>query len=129
MVKKMSLMFLAAVILCGTGIALAAAVKVYLTPYPATSPIEPDASGKVVLNYAKGADKTEVQVNCWGLIPEATYAVWLSPDGGTSYHQIGSFTTDEDGDGNLHARLSGDHSGHLPAAVNNADNLTVLLGQ
>ena len=126
MVRKISLMCLAAVILCGTGIALAAAVKVHLMPYNA---IEPDASGRAVLNYAKGADKTEVQVNCWGLMPDEMYTVWLSPDGGTSYHPIGSFTTDEYGEGNLHAKLPGDHSGHLPVAVNNAGNATVLLGQ
>ena len=125
--KKVGLICLVGVILCGTGIALAAAVKVELAPYPAASPIEPQASGRMVLNYAKGADKTVVQLNCWGLMPESEYTVYLSPDSGITWENIGTFTTRKNGTGNLHVALPGDRSGDLPA-VNNAANETVLLG-
>ena len=107
--------------------ALAAAVKVALVPYayPDADPTEPDASGHAVLNYAKGADKTEVQINCWDLTPGEEYTVYLN-DGG--YYDIGTFTTRKNGSGNLHVSLDGDHSASLLVAVNNAGNSTVLLG-
>ena len=41
---------------------------------------------------------------------------------------IGTFTTRKNGSGNLHVFLEGDRSGHVPVAVNNAANQTVLLG-
>ena len=69
--KKVIWMCLAAFVLCTVGIAFAAAGKVALEPFPATGPIDPDASGKVNLNYAKGKDRTEVQVNCWRTVTEA----------------------------------------------------------
>jgi len=122
--KKQVLMCLAAAVLCLAGIALAKAVKVELEPYPAAAPLEPDASGHAVLNYAKGQDKTIVQVNCWGLMPAAEYTVYLN-DG--AFYAIGTFTTRKNGSGNLHVSLDGDASGHLPVAVNNAANATVLL--
>ena len=123
--RSLMLISLAVFVLAGAGIALAAAVKVDLLPYPVANPIEPDASGRAVLNYAKGSDKTVAQVNCWGLTPESEYMVYLK-DGG--WYAIGTFTTRKNGSGNLHVFLEGDHSGHLPVAVNNAANQTVLLG-
>ena len=123
---KIGLVCVLAIVLGVTGVALAKAVKVELAPYGS---LEPDASGHAILNYAKGADKTEVQVNCWDLTPETEYTVYLSPDDGGSYYAIGTFTTDSSGEGNLHAKLAGDVSGDLPVAVNNtALNATVLLG-
>ena len=122
--KKELLICLAAVVLCVAGIALAAAVKVDLLPYPPAAPQEPDASGQAVLNYAKGADKTEIQVNCAGLTPGAEYTVYI----GTPWEVIGTFVARKNGTGNLHARPDGDQSGRLPVAVNNAANQTVLLG-
>jgi len=122
--KKALLICLAAVVLCVAGIALAAAVKVDLLPFPAADPLEPDASGKAVLNYAKGADKTEIQVNCAGLTPGAEYTVYI----GSPWEVIGTFVARKNGTGNLHARPDGDQSGRLPVAVNNAANQTVLLG-
>ena len=123
--RKLALLCLAAVIAFGTGIAMAKAVKVALSPFPAVAPIEPDASGKVILNYAKGADKTEIQINCKGLTPASDYTVYLNAGG---FYAIGTFTTDAAGDAPLHVRLPGNRSGDLPVAVNNAANLTVLLG-
>ena len=121
--RKLVSICLVALILGVTGIALAKAVKVELAPY---GTLEPDASGHAILNYAKGADKTEVQVNCWGLTPETEYTVYLND--GVDYYAIGTFTTDSSGDGHLHAKLEGDASGDLPVAVNNtALNATVLI--
>jgi len=122
--KKALLICLAAVVLCVAGIALAAAVKVELLPYPAADPLEPDAAGKAVLNYAKGADKTEIQVNCSGLTPGEEYTVYI----GSPWEVIGTFVARKNGTGNLHARPDGDQSGRLPVAVNNSANATVLLG-
>jgi hypothetical protein len=125
--RGLLLVCVGAVVLGTAGVALAAAVKVKLMPYPAANPIEPNASGRAVLNYTKGSDKTIVQVNCWGLMPNSEYTVWLSPSPG-NFHVVGSFVTDYYGEGHLHAFLPGDHSGHVPVAVNNAANMTVLLG-
>jgi len=124
--KKNVLICLAAVVLCVAGIALAAAVKVELMPYayPGAEPIEPDASGQAVLNYAKGADKTEIQVNCRGLTPGEEYTVYI----GSPWEVIGTFIARKNGSGNLHARPDGDQSGRLPVAVNKGLYTTVLLG-
>ena len=122
--KKLLVTCLATAVLCLTGIVLAKAVKVELAPYPAAAPLEPDASGHVILNYAKGTDKTIVQMNCWGLMSEAEYTVYLYNGG---FYAVGSFTTRTNGSGNLHVTLEGDASGHLPAAINNAGGATVLL--
>ena len=125
--KKSALICLVA-LLAIPGIALAAAVKVQLAPWAPNGPIEPDASGKANLNYAKGADKTIVQVNCWALMPEAEYTVYLSPDFPAEWNMIGTFTTDAEGEGHLHVFLPGDQSHPEAVAVNNAANSTVLLG-
>ena len=124
--RRILLLCLGAVVFTAAAVALAAAVKVQLMPFPPADPIEPDACGRVVLNYAKDADKTEVQVNCWGLMGCEEYTVYLKAPGG--FHPIGDFTTNKKGNGHLHAKLPGDHSAHLPVAVNNAMNQTVLLG-
>ena len=70
---KKTIMILAVVLLVG-GVASAAAVKVELEEVRNSG-----ASGQVILNYAKGADKTEIQVNCSGLIGGDTY--WITIDG------------------------------------------------
>jgi len=122
--KKALLICLAAVVLCVAGIALAKAVKVELLPYPAAAPLEPDASGQAILNYAKGEDKTEIQVNCSGLTPGAEYTVYIG--GGSTWEDIGTFIARKNGTGNLHARPDEDQSG-LSVAVNTG-GATVLLG-
>ena len=114
---------LIAFVLATAGVAFAKAVKVVLAP----TGVEPDASGRAVLNYAKGKDKTEFQVNCWGLTAETEYTVYLKPGG--TWKAIGTFTTDEYGEGHLHAKLPGNESASVPVAVNNtATNTTVLMG-
>ena len=117
MLRKTSLLVcLAAVALCAAAIALAKAVKVELRPCGS----EPDASGQAVLNYAKGANKTEIQVNCWGLTPEADYIVYVAEEA------IGTFTTGRNGSGNVHVSLDGDLSGLRPIDVGNLLGQTVL---
>lgn len=123
MKRIITLGLVAAFIAMGPGLALSKAVKMELAPYPATSPIEPGASGHAILNYAKGADGTEIQVNCWGLTPDTTYTVYLKP---AAYLAIGTFTTKKNGSGNFHIRLDGDQSVTLAVAVNNPGGSTVL---
>jgi hypothetical protein len=125
--KKLVSICLASVVVFAVATALAAAVKVELMPYPEDEPLEPGASGHAMLNHAEGSDKTIVQVNCMGLKPEATYTVLLK--GPEDYHAIGTFETRKNGTGNLNVHLDGDHCGHLPVAVNNQDNQTVLLSK
>lgn len=127
--KKMIGIGVAVLVMVLAGVALAAAVKVTLTPYPASEPIEPNAKGKVILNYAKGAAKTEIQVSCTGLTSDTQYTVYLKDPITAAFYSIGTFTTDEFGSGAVHVKLSGDKSRNVPVAVNNtAANLTVLLG-
>ena len=112
-----------AILFCMSGVALAAAAKVKLEAYGG---LLPDASGHAVLNYAKGADKTIVQVNCWDLAPSTNYTVYLN-DG--SWYVVGTFTSDGSGEGHLHVSLSGNRAGDVPVAVNDTTlNATVLLG-
>ena len=127
MYKKFAL--IALVIALVVGVALAKAVKKDLVPYVNAdgTVIEPNAYGQAMLNYAKGADKTEVQVNCWDLVSNTMYTVYLNNSG--VWHSICTFTTDANGEGHCHAKLPGDHSGHLPVAVNNSANQTVLISQ
>jgi hypothetical protein len=72
------------------------------------------ASGEAILTYAKGADKTEIQVNCRDLDPDTEYAVRLCEcdDDGvvTTDVELGAFTTNKHGKGHLHARVGGDVS-------------------
>ena len=68
-----------------------------------------DASGRAILNDAEGADKTEIQVTCWGLKPRAKYRVLLSEctDATPDYIKLGTLTTDKSGNGALHAHVEG----------------------
>ena len=96
---------LAAVALCLAAVVLAKAVQQEL--------VDADGNqiGKANLNYAKGADKTECQVNCWDLEPETEYTVLLCEceDGEVAdCIELGSFTTNKKGEGHLHARVDGD---------------------
>ena len=88
--KKSVVICITAIVLCVGGIALAKAVKLTLVPVD-DSP-DPDGSGRAVLNYAKGEDKTIIQVNCRGLTPGGEYGVNLAngkgPVGRTEKHPI-----------------------------------------
>jgi hypothetical protein len=126
-VTKLVALAMALMVLGGAGTAMAKAVRVDLGPFPADDPVEPDAWGRAVLNYAKGAQKTIVQVNVWGLMPNATYTLYLFAEG-PGFHIGAHFMTDEEGEGHIHLAIPGNHSMHLPVAINNADNFTVLYG-
>ena len=56
--KTQVMVCIAAAVLCVAPSAVAKAVKVELMPYPQAAPLEPDASGHAILNYAKGDEKT-----------------------------------------------------------------------
>ena len=96
-----------------TTIVFAGAVKVALCP---TGAAPEEARGRVVLNYAKGADKTEIQVNCWGLDPEQNYTVWIHTTGlglpvWGGWSNLGTFEPNIKGNGHVHASVPGDVSG------------------
>ena len=71
---------------------------------------DPDAEGKVMLNYAKGQDAYIINVEASGLIPEEDYHVFLLTTYGFVYpldqqkhnYYFGSFITDEYGYGHYH---------------------------
>lgn len=99
---------LTAVTLCLAGIALGKAVHLDLVD------ADGNTIGKANLNYAKGADKTECQMNCWDLEPETDCILLLcecDDDGSVAdCIELGSFATNENGRGHLHARVDGDVS-------------------
>ena len=125
--RKVMWVVLVSFVLIVSGVAFAAAVKITLSPYAPNGPLDEDATGKAVLNWAKGKDKTEIQVNCWRLDPTTQYEVLIAPVETGPYTSIGTFTTDEAGEGCLHGRIAGDKSGYV-VAVNYAGGATVLLG-
>ena len=90
----------------------AGAVNVALCPDAAPD----DARGRAILNYAKGADKTEIQVNCWGLDPDYNYTAWINvtglgcPEIG-GWSNIGTFSVNTKGNGHVHASVPTDVSG------------------
>ena len=108
LLKRKVLICLAAVTICLSGIALAKAVKQELVNE------DGEIIGKANLNYAKGANKTECQVNGWDLDTETEYIVLLcvcDDDGEvTDCTEVGSFTTNKKGKGHLHASVEGDVS-------------------
>jgi hypothetical protein len=115
---------LIAVTSCLAGMGLGKAVRQGLAP----ADLESGAGGHAILNYAKGADKTEIQVNCRGLEPETVYTVLIyddSQEAGT-YDFVGGFTTDKNGKGNWHGRVEGDVSG-FSVAILGDDATTVQL--
>jgi hypothetical protein len=70
--------------------------------------------GQAILNYAKGANKTECQVNCWDMESETEYTALVCEcdDDGEVIDcvELGSFTTNKKGKGHLHASVEGDVS-------------------
>jgi len=111
----------AAVILCTTSFALAKAVKRDLV----STGVETGASGKAILNFAKGAAVTQVQVNCRGLTPGNEYGVFLSRGPGM-FVKAGTFTVQEDGTGNFHTAIEGEFS-DLPVAVGDVNGWLMVL--
>ena len=106
--RRNMLIWLAAVTVSLAGMAQAKAVKQELLGE------DEQVLGKAKLNYAKGANKTEIQLNCRSLEPETEYTVLLFEfdDEGevAEWFELGSFTTNKKGKGKLHARVDGDVS-------------------
>jgi hypothetical protein len=95
--KRNILICLTAVTLCLGGGAMGKAVEQELVcPDP-----ESDAYGTAVLKYAKGADKTNINVQGRGLEPDATYTVLLCDCDYVECESIGSFTANKNGKGCL----------------------------
>lgn len=93
--------------------AFAKAVNVALCP---TAAAPDDARGRAILNYAKDANKTEIQVNCWGLDPNYNYTAWINVTGlGCpqigGWSNIGTFSVNKKGNGHVHASVPTDVSG------------------
>lgn len=111
-----------AVLVSLAGVAIAKAVKIDLLP--TAPPLDPDsgAYGQAVLNYAKGADKTEVQINAGGLTPGGTYHPGIFDSGGFPY-----VTAGPNGKINVHAKVPGDVSG-LDVGVYRVGGPLVLRG-
>jgi len=128
MKKFIAVTVVVAFIALGAGLVLSKAVKAELEPFPWDDPIEEGASGHAILNYAQGVDMTEVQVNCWGLMPNIEYTVRLGTKG-SPWQIIGSFTTRKNGSGNLHVRVDGDRSGVPNVAVNYTPGACVLMSR
>ena len=109
----------AVLVLCA-GLLMAAAVKFDLQPYGVQA--IPGSYGQAVLNYAQGADKTEIQVNCWGLTAGTEYKVYY----GMPWVMVGTFTAKKNGTGNFHTWVAGDASGSTWVRVNNPNGFSVL---
>ena len=103
--KKSIVICIAAIVLCVGGIALAKAVKLNLVPVEGSPDL--DGSGRAVLNYAKGEDKTIIQVNCWGLTPGDEYGVNLANGKGP----VGRVVAKKNGTITVHGEQEGDQSG------------------
>ena len=113
--KKQTVVIAICLIVLMTTIAFAGAVNVALSP---TTNAPDDARGRVILNYVKGADKTEIQVNCWGLDPEFSYTVWIQttiPGLPTisGWSNLGTFEPNTKGNGHVHESVPGDVSGFV----------------
>ena len=104
--KKIALTCMAVVILGTAGFALAKAVKIGMEATPHAMEIGlMGARGHVVLNYAKGADKTEIQYSAVGLIPNTETQVFLLTSEG--WQLLGTAMSDDEGDVSFHIRLPG----------------------
>lgn len=108
MSKRNCLLLVTMVVLVSVSTTYAAAVKLDLVKPKHTNAPE-NASGRAILNHAKGSDKTIIQINCRDLYANIGYSVQLYDlEGG--YALIGTIKAHKNGTGTLHTVLSGDHS-------------------
>ena len=68
---------------------------------PRPNMVDPDAHGNIILNYVKGQDRFEVQVNVVKLNPNTQYQIHLVQKG-NARQNLGTFWTDENGNGHFH---------------------------
>lgn len=111
-----------------SGIAMAGADVQKLVPYPEAGPIDPDASGKAVLNQPKGAVCFQVTVSAKNLEPETVYTVHIK---GliSGWQVIGTFETNKNGNGHFHMNYREDPPEPGAVAINNPDGKTVLIDE
>lgn len=106
--KSNLLIWIAVVIFCLAGIALADAVRQVLVSE------DDEVLGQAILIYNIGTDITLCQVNCWNLEPDTEYAVLLfdlNDDGNIiEWVKLGEFTTNDKGVGLISAKIEGDYS-------------------
>ena len=103
--KRNVLICLTAVAFCLVGIALGKAKKVDLVPANNSG-----ASGFAVLNYAKGADKTNINVQGRNLEDGEEYTVFLCDCDYVECEPIGIFTANKNGKAHLKVSYPGDAS-------------------
>lgn len=93
---------LALVSFATTGIAATADVQ-KLIPYPFDEPLEPDASGKAIVNWPRGAVMLQITVSVRGLEPKTTYQVKSCPSSKPhKWTEIDTFKTNKAGNGHWH---------------------------
>ena len=121
--KKNMVICIVAIVLCVGGIALAKAVKLNLVPVAGSS--DADGYGNAVLNYAKDADKTIIQVNCGGLTPGDEYGVNLANGNGP----VGRVIAKKNGTITVHGEQAGDQSGSIVRVRNRTQSQLALLSE
>jgi len=91
------------VVVFGTA-ALAKAVLHTLVPY---LPAYAEASGKAIVNNSEGDSLLEITVSAKGLEAYTDYFVYIGDDGG-NWTNLGTFTTNANGNGNFHINVRED---------------------
>jgi len=107
-------------ILSLSSIVMAKADVQTLLPFPTANPIEPDASGKAIVNTSKGDVVLEITVSVKGLKAGEDYTVWLGEGG--EWESIGDFTTNANGNGHFHRNIREDED-FVPKGEHIAINL------
>ncbi len=99
--KKSLVMALGFVVLAA-GAAASVVLRVELLP----TDLCPSASGMVVVNYVRGAEKSEVMLICRNLDPDTIYGLYVNLFG--LKMALGAFLSDKNGNLRLHYTGSGD---------------------
>jgi len=115
-----------------SGIALAKADVQKLVPYTPHGPIDPDASGKAIVNCPKGDVVLVITVSVKGLDPNTEYQVKSCTSlADADWKLIGTFTTNKNGNGHFHINFrAGDvlpPTGHI--YINTGPGQTVLMDE
>jgi len=82
--------------------ALAKADRQELVPYQPFGPIDPDASGKAIINRPKGDVVLVITVSVKGLEPEKSYLVKSFSSWNVDFTDIGTLITNKNGNGHFH---------------------------
>lgn len=94
---------LALMIVAISGIALAKADRQELVPYIPFGPLDPDGSGKAIVNDSQGDVVLVITVTVKGLLPETTYDVKSCTSLALAdWTLLGTLTTNKNGNGHFH---------------------------